>query len=80
MTNFEKWKEELTAVEAAHIFYKARVCFKNEPCALCPARNLCDKIHNGDVHKRAFNSGESCWSAFCVWATAPAKEEEPRRD
>lgn len=78
MTNFKKWKEGLTAIEAAHVFYNTRTCTLKEPCGLCPARKLCDKIHNGDVSKRAFNSGESCWSAFCVWATAEAEEEETK--
>ena len=66
MTNFEKWKDGLTAEK----FYEMReaICFTRSrawPCADCPAWDYC----NGDF------SSNDCKGTFTDWANAEAEEE-----
>lgn len=60
-TNFDKWKEGLTAEKLLDCILDSGV----SRCLPCPARDLC-------VHTKA----GGCNSAFYRWANAPAKEEE----
>ena len=60
MTNFDKWKEQLTFGEVLDTF----IGYQNgDPCRHCPAIDFCGKI---DV----------CRDTFTAWANAPAKEEK----
>ena len=62
MTNFDKWKEGLTAEDASWLIYYAEKGRKD--CSLCPVRGCAQAK---DTH---------CAKSFLHWANAPAKEEE----
>ena len=62
MTNFEKWRDSLTAEKLLDCILDSGV----SRCLPCPARDEC--VHN--------KQAGGCNSAFLRWANAPAKEEE----
>lgn len=63
-TNFERWREGLTAKKLARIWKDMDVGCS---CEHCPANKVCHE----EVHKH-----DNCGEIFLAWANAPAKENK----
>ena len=65
-TNFEKWKEKLTA--AAFVSKDGKtMCFLDGACFNCPATDFCP---NGS------SDGTTCADVFRAWADSKAEDDE----
>lgn len=66
MTNFEKWKSELTAEKILNAVKRVqKVGRSSRFCCFCPAQYSCSAVND-----------EECNEHIMVWANAPAKENE----
>jgi hypothetical protein len=63
MTNFEKWKTQLTVDECCPSFVNENTIFY---CAGCPARRNCSSN----------NRAKSCGETFKDWAYKEVKDDE----
>ena len=65
MTNFEKWKENLTVEYTASFVSCAFAFHPRRRCVFCPASE----------HEQSIPSNVSCAECWKGWANAEAKEE-----
>lgn len=64
MTNFEKWKNSITAKDLTDTKHRC-ACFLDGACRFCPADKFCQK---------GSSDGSTCADIFLKWANADADE------
>ncbi len=78
MTNFERWKSELTPGDLLRVDEKSSSSYKQsifKSCSVCPAHRFCDEWYEEFIDVADMVGLGSCENLFNVWASEEAKEK-----